>query len=187
MNFYGLQSFPASHGRKRNRKFLFAGVLLAGLLLGCGTGDSDTFVRFEVEGKSYEVKDPALVVTRMPFNMYFFDLTDLSTRLVPGALVQWRMKLESLEQLVGQNLNLKTVHPNHIDPVVIFRMTQDLSVQGQPHSNIHLKIDRIEDDIIEGSFSGKSLVYVSRTKEVSHEVDVAAQFRMKLIQKKAGN
>ena len=186
MNFYFLKILPISHGRERNRNFLFAGILLAGLLLGCGTGDSDTFVRFEVEGKSYEVKDPTLVVTRMPLNMHFFDLTDLSTRLVPGALVQWRMKLESLEQLVGENLDLKTVDPNHIEPVVIFRITQDLSVHGQQHSNIHLKIDRIEDDIVEGSFSGKDLVYVSRTQEMTRKVDVTAQFRVNLIQKKAG-
>jgi hypothetical protein len=186
MNFYSLQSLPASHGRERNRNFLFAGILLADLLLGCGTGDSDTFVRFEVEGKSYEVKNPTLVVTRMPFNIHFLDLTNSSTSLAPGALVQWRMKLESLEQLVGENLDLKTVDPNHIEPVVIFRITQDLSVHSQQHSNIHLKIDRIKDDIVEGSFSGKDLVYVSRTQEVAGKVDVTAQFRVNLIQKKAG-
>ena len=102
-------------------------------------------------------------------------------------MIQWRMKLESLEQLVGQNLDLKTVDPNHIDPVVIFRMTQDLSVHGQQHSNIHFKIDRIEEGFVEGSFSGTDLMYVSRTKEVSHKVDVTAQFRMKLVQKKVGH
>ncbi len=171
----------------KNKNILIAGILLTSLLLGCGTGDNDTFVRFQVEGQHYEVKGPTLVVTRMPFNMHFLDLTHLPAHLVPGAMIQWRMKLESLEQLVGQNLDLKTVDPNHIDPVVIFRMTQDLSVHGQQHSNIHFKIDRIEEGFVEGSFSGTDLMYVSRTKEVSHKVDVTAQFRMKLVQKKVGH
>ncbi len=101
--------------------------------------------------------------------------------------MQWRMKLESLEQLVVKYLDLKTVDPNHIYPVAIFRITQDLSVYGQQHSNIHLQIDRIEDDIVEGSFSGTDLMYVSRTQNVTGTVDVTAQFRMKLVQKKVGH
>ena len=167
-----------------NRNFLFVGILLTGLLLGCGASNPDTYVRFQVEGQNYEVKKPTLIITRMPFNMHFFELTYLAVHLVPEALIQWQMKLESLDQLVEQNLNLKAVDPNHIDPVVIFRMTQDLSVHGQKYSNIQLKIDRIKEGVVEGSFSGKDLLYVSRTKKETRKVDVTAQFRVKLVQKK---
>jgi hypothetical protein len=184
MNFYFLQNLPASHEKKRNKNSWFAGILLTGLLLGCGTDASDTFVRFQVEGQSYEVKNPTLVVTRMPFNMHFLDLSYPPKPLVPGATIQWRMKLESLEQLVGQNLDLKDVDPNQVAPVAIFRITPDLSVQGQQKSDIHLKIERIVEGFIEGSFSGKDLVFISRTKEERHKVDVTAEFRVKLIQKK---
>jgi hypothetical protein len=184
MNFYSLQNLPASHEKKRNKNSWFAGILLTGLLLGCGTEASDTFVRFQVEGQSYEVKNPSLAVTRMPFNMHFFDLTYPPKPLVPGATIQWRMKLESLEQLVGQNLHLKEVDPNHVAPVAIFRITPDLSVHGQQNSDIHLKIERIVEGFIEGSFSGKDLVFISRTKEERHKVDVTAEFRAKLITEK---
>jgi hypothetical protein len=184
MNFYCLKNLPASHQKKQNKNSWFAGILLTGLLLGCGTDASNTFVRFQVEGQSYEVKNPSLVVTRMPFNMHFFDLTYLPMSSVPGAMVQWRMKLESLEQLVGLNLDLKDMDPNQIAPVAIFRIPPDLSVQGNENSIIHLKIERIVEGFIEGSFSGKDLVVISRTNEERRKVDVTAQFRAKLIQKK---
>lgn len=165
------------------RIIMTVGILMTGLLPGCGNGDSDTFVRFEVEGQSYEVKNPAFTVTRMVENVHFMDLNYVPKPLVPGAMVQWRMRLESLEPLVGKKLHLKTVDPNQLDPTVIFRITQDLSVRGKKHSNIHFKIDRIKEGFIEGSFSGKDLLYISRTKEVTGKVDVTARFRAKLIQK----
>jgi hypothetical protein len=184
MNVYFLKNLPASQEMKRSKNSWFAGILLAGLLLGCGNDASDTFVRFQVEGQSYEVKNPSLFVTRMPFNMHFLDLTYPPKPLVPGATIQWRMKLESLEQLVGQNLTLKNVDPNKVGPVAIFRITPDLSVQGTENSIIHLKIDRIVEGFIEGSFSGKDLAFISRAKEERPKVDVTARFRAKLIQKK---
>ena len=167
----------------KNRNIWIAGILFASSLLGCGNGESDTFVRFQVEGQTYEVKNPTFTVTRMVENVHFMDLNYAPKPLVPGAMVQWRMRLESLEPLVGKNLHLKTVDPNHLDPTVIFRITQDLSVRGKKHSNIHFRIDRIKEGFIEGSFSGKDLLYISRTKEVTGKVDVTARFRAKLIQK----
>ena len=161
------------------------GTVLLFLLVSCGTGNSETFIRFQVEGKSYEVKDPTLTVTRMPFNLYFFDLTYPHKRLIPGAMIQWRMKkkLKSIEELVGENLDLKAVDPNHIEPVAIFRITRDLSAQSKENSITHLIISRIEEGYIEGSFKGKDLLYISGTKGATGKVDVTAQFRAKLVQK----
>lgn len=170
-----------------NRKIFIVGVLLTSLLLGCGTGEPDTFVRFEIEGQSYEVKGPTFVVTRMIENFHFMDLTYFPMTVVPGAMVQWRMRTESLEKLVGQDLDLNTVDQNQVRPLVLLILTEDLSVHNQRDSNIHFKIDRIEEGAIEGSFSGKDFMYVSKTKEVSHEVDVTARFRARLIQKKTVN
>lgn len=179
MNFYIL-------GNMWDRKFLFLGILLTGFLLGCGSNNSDTYVRFQAEGQTYEVKDPTFTVTHMPFNLHFLDLTYPHIRLVPGAMVQWRMKLDSLEQLVGQNLDLNTVDPNKIGPLVLLRLTEDLSAQAQPHSEVQFKIDRIEEGLIEGSFSGTDLKYVSKAKEVTGKIDITARFRAKLIQKTIG-
>lgn len=181
MGFFFLQNLLTGSGQRRN--LAFAGILLTCLLVGCGTSDSDTFIRFQVEGKSYEVKDPTLTVTRMPFNLHFVDLTYPQIRLFPGATVQWRIKVGSLEQLVGENLDLKAADPNHIEPVTIFRINQNLSVQGQQHSNVHFRINRIKEGFVEGSFSGKDLQYVSGTNELTGKVDVTAQFRAKLVRK----
>jgi len=170
----------------RNVNFLFTGILLAGLLLGCGNRNSDTYVWFQAEKKTYEVNNPTFTVTHMPFNLHFLDLTYPHIRLVPGAMVQLRMKLESLEQLVKQNLDLNTVDPNKMGPLVLLRLTEDLSAQAQQHSNVHFKIERIEKGFVEGSFSGTDLKYVSKTKEVTGKVDITAQFRAKLIQKTIG-
>ena len=170
----------------RTQNFLFLGILLTGFLLGCGSNNSDTYVRFQAEGQTYEVKGPTLVVTHMLENVHFLDLTYFPMTVVPGAMVQWRMRLDSLEELAGHNMDLNTVDPNKVGPLVLLRLTEDLSAQAQQHSNVHFKIDRIEKDFVEGSFSGKELKYVSKTKEVTGKVDITARFRAKLIQKTIG-
>ncbi len=163
-----------------NKNILIAGILLTSLLLGCGTSDSDSFVRFQVEGQSYEVKDPTFMVTRIKGQLHLMDFTHFPMSSVPGASIQWQMNLDSVENLAGQNLDLNTVTTPAMPPLVIFQLTKDLTAHGQEHSGMHFKIDRIEDRMIEGSFSGKDFMYVSMTKEVTHEVDVTAQFRVKL-------
>ena len=167
-----------------NRKLIFTGILLVSLLLGCGTGDSNSFVRFQVEGQSYEVKDPSFMVTRIKDKLHLMDLTHVPAKSFPGATIQWRMNLESIEKLVGQNLDLNKVKATDAaPPLAIFQLTNDLSAYSQEHSDMHFKIDGIEEGMIEGSFSGKNFMYVSMTKQVSHEVDVTAQFRVELDQK----
>ena len=166
---------------------MFAGLLLTGLFLGCGTGDPDTFVRFQVEEQTYEVKGPTLVVTHMLENVHFLDLTYFPMTVVPGAMVQWRMRLDSLKQLEGKNLDLNTVDPNNVGPLVLLRLTEDLSAHARQYSNVHFKIDRIEQGFVEGSFTTKDLQYVSKTKKLSGKVDITARFRAKLIQKTINN
>ena len=165
-----------------NKNTLIVGILLTGLLLGCGQSDSDPFVRFQVEGQSYEVADPTFMVTRIKGDLHMMDLTHFPMNSVPGASIQWRMNLDSVEKLAGQNLDLNTVTTPAMPPLVIFQLTKDLTAHGQEHSGMHFKIDRVEEDIVEGSFSGKDFMYVSMTKEVTHEVNVTAQFRVKLDQ-----
>ena len=170
----------------RNITSLLATLLLAVLFAACGNDSSDTYVRFQVEEQTYEVKGPTLVVTHMLENVHFFDLTYFPMTVVPGAMVQWRMRLDSLEQLKGKDLDLNTVDPNKVGPLVLLRLTEDLSVQYQRHSNIHFKIERIEKGFIEGSFSATELEYVSKKKEVKGKVNATARFRAKLIQKTIG-
>ncbi|MDH3257756.1 MAG: hypothetical protein OEM27_09055 [Nitrospinota bacterium] len=162
------------------RNILIAGILLAGLLMGCGKSDSDPFVRFQVEGQSYEVKDPTFMVTRIKGKLHLMDLTHFPKSSMPGASIQWQMNLDSVENLAGKNLDLNTVTPPAMPPLVIFQLTKDLTAHGQEQSDMHFKIDRIEEGMIEGSFSGKDFMYVSMTKEVTHEVDVTARFRVQL-------
>ena len=150
--------------------------------MGCGKNDSDTFVRFQVEGKSFEVEYPTFMVTHIKGDLHLMDLTHHPMNSIPGASIQWQMNLYSIEKLTGQNLNLNTVTTPAMPPLVIFQLTKDLSAHGQEHSDMHLKIEQVEENIIEGSFIGKDLMYVSMTTEITREVDVTAQFRVKLDQ-----
>ena len=183
MNFYFLQNLLTRS--QQWRSLIFSGALLTCLLVGCDTKNPDTYIRFQVDGQSYEVRDVTLTVTKMPFDLRFFDLTYPHKRLIPGAMIQWRIKekLMSVEQLVGKKLDLKDVDPNHIEPIMTFRMTEDLRAESKKDSNAHLMIDRIENGLAEGSFTGKDLLYISGTNEVIGKVDVTAQFRAKFVQK----
>ena len=167
-----------------NKNLIIAGILLTGLLLGCGIGGPDTFVRFEIEDQSYEVKDPTFVVTRLIEGFQFFDLQHNPMGSIPGAMVQWQMKVESPKKLVGQNLDLNTVESNNSDPMVLLRLTEDLTLQNQKNSNVHFRIDRIEEGMAEGSFSATGLKYVSNKQKKNGKVDITAQFRVKLVEKK---
>jgi hypothetical protein len=163
-----------------NKHFLIIGIVLTGLLLSCGKSDSDPFIRFQVEDQSYEVKDPTFMITRIKDNLHMMDLTHFPKSSMPGATIQWQMNLDSVENLAGKNLDLNTVTTPGMPPLVIFQLTKDLTAHGQEQSDMHFKIDRIEEGMIEGSFSGKDFMYVSMTKEVTHEVDVTARFRVQL-------
>lgn len=163
--------------------YLIAGILLTGLLLGGGAGDPETYARFEVEGQTHEVKNLTFTITRMHENVHFMDLNYTPKPLVPGAIVQWRMRLDSLKQLVEKNMHLKTLDPNQVGPVAIFRISKDLSARSNKHSDVHFRIDRFDGGFIEGSFSGKDLLYASRTKKIDRKVDVTARFRAKLVKK----
>lgn len=123
------------------------------------------------------------MITRLVEGVHFFDLTYLPLSKVPGAIVQWRMKIESPEELVGQSLDLKLVDPNKVEATIFLRLTEDLTLQSRSHSNIQFKIDRIEKGYVEGSFSGTQLEYVSKKKKPSRTEDVTARFRVKLVEK----
>ena len=168
---------------KRSSIYLLTAILLIVVSPGCGLGDSDPFVRFEIEGKHYEVKNPAFVITTMVEGFGFYDLTYLPLSGVPGAILQWRMKMESLDKLAGNKLHLNTVDPNKIPPTVMLRLTEDLTLQGQPRSKVYFTIDRIGEGMIEGSFSATDLKYVSKETKETRTADVTARFRVKLVQK----
>lgn len=167
----------------KTRYLILAGILLTGILLGVKTGDPETYVRFQVDGQTHEVKHLTFTITRMRENVHFMDLNYFPRPLVPGAIVQWRMRLDSLQQLVGKDMHLKTLDPNHVNPVAIFRISQDLSARSNKHSNVYFRIDRFDGGFIEGSFSGKDLLYASRTTKESRKVDLTARFRAKLVKK----
>jgi len=181
MKFYFSQNLLT--GFKRTWKLILSGLLLTCLLVACDTSDQKNFVRFQIDGQSYEVKTPALVITRMVEGLGFYDLNYDPLSSIPGAIVQWRMEMKPLDKLVGQDLDLNTVDPNKVLPMVTLRLTEDLILQSQQKSNIHFKIDKLEEGFVKGSFSATDLEYISKKKEVAGKVDVTAQFRVRLVEK----
>ena len=161
---------------------VFAGILLTCFLVGCG--EPDTFVQFQVEGQSHEVKNPNLIITRLPKGFQFFNLTYAPMSAIPGAMVQWQMKVESPKKLVGQELDLNTVDFLKVRPMFLLRLSEDLTLQNQKDSDVHFKIDRIEEGRIEGTFSGTNLKFVSKKQKIDRTVDVTARFRAKLVEKR---
>ncbi len=162
------------------KKLWIAGIFLSVLLPGCGPSETNAFVRFQIEGQTYEVVDPVFRALPIKDKLHLMELTQVPMKAVPGTTVQWQMTLDSVETLAGQNLDLNSITPEKAPPLSIFQMTKDLTAHSQEQSVLHLKIDRIEDGYVEGSFTGKAFMFVSMTKEMTHEVDVTARFRARL-------
>ena len=166
----------------RIKGLIVAGILLTVSLLGCGTNSSDSYVEFEIEDETYTVEGPVFVITTMVDGYGFYDLTYRPLGSIPGAGVQWRMKMKPLEEWVGENLDLNTVDPNLLHATVFLRLTEGMTLQSQSNSKVHFKIDRIEAEMIEGSFSATNLKYVSRTMKIPRTEDITARFRVKVVE-----
>lgn len=155
-------------------------LLLFCAVAGCAGDGNDEFVRFQVEGSDYAVEQPVFRAIRVRDDHFLMELTQMPASSVPGATVQWQMKIGALESLSGSNLDLRSVDVSEMGPMSVFTLTDDLTAHGQEHSSMSMRLDKIADGVVEGTFVGSRFLRVSMTEEGSSEVDVSARFRAAL-------
>jgi hypothetical protein len=146
---------------------------------GC-EGASEHFFRFRIDGIDYAVERPVFRAIRVRDNHFLMELTNQPAGSVPGATVQWQMQLEAIESLSGRNLDLHSVDSSGGGPMSIFTLARGLAAHGQDDSGMTIRLDRILDDAVEGTFAGTRFLRVSMTEEGSKEINVTAQFRAPL-------
>lgn len=157
-----------------------AALLLFCLVAACAEDGNDEFVRFRIDGIDYAVEQPVFRAIRVRDDHFLMELTQKPASSIPGATVQWQMELGSLESLSGRDLDLRSVNVSEMGPMSLFTLTGDLAAHGQEHSSMSMRIDRIDDGIVEGEFTGRGFLRLSMTEEGSNEVDVSARFRAAL-------
>ena len=162
------------------RSFLVVMMIFFAVLSGCGEW-TDSFLKFNVDGKAYAVSDPVFTVVQIKkSNLHFLDLTQASVSAIPGVAIQWRMDFEDIDSLVGKNIDLDEVNAVDTPAIMSLVMDEDLSLFNDQESKVHVQIDSIREGHAAGTFSGKNLVYVSKTKDVVRRVDVSGEFKVKL-------
>jgi len=174
-----LESMFSGEGLMK-RNFLVMIVVLFAVLSGCGEG-TDSFMKFKVDGKTYEIKSPVFTAVKIKnSNLHFMDLTQASISAVPGVAIQWRMEFEDINTLVGKKIDLDEVKAVDTPAIMSLVMDEDLSLFNDQESKVHVQIDSIRDGLVAGNFSGANLVYVSKIKDIVRRVDVAGEFKVEL-------
>ena len=162
--------------------FLFA---LFACLGACSQADGDLSIRFIVDDSSYELDHATFLSYRLPnTDSYFLGLgqdirkIDIVTA-VPGGDLQWRMPLDATSDLQGRELVFRG--KSGLDLALQFTLTDSAAVHNGPESIVKIYFTRVDDNIVEGTFSASGLTYVS-DDEISEGVSASGEFRAAHIQ-----
>jgi len=174
---------------------IFACLLLFLLIIGCTKSKDNSYMRFEVEGKQYQVGSIGFYYLKLPTanrSSFMIDFDTQSYQKAPRGQIQWIMASNSLEELQGKEIDLSTVANEakagqYADPNVLFTLEkEDISVSPPltaAGNNLTIKISNIDDNYIEGSFSGSNLDYFSMPDKISKLVNISGGFRAKIYRK----
>lgn len=183
---------------KRRFIFYFAVLALSFLslcFLACSKSDmtKDSYLRFTVEGQQYQVNDMVFMYASPGGNKYSFMLfQDLLKKKMPSASIHWNMELGGLEELKGAEIDLLKLDSEakakgFAPPSVSFQVEEkaeffpDFYEGGQ----MSIRINRINEKYIEGSFSGTKFKFIALENKVLRPVDgVTGRFRAKIIHPK---
>ena len=165
-----------------DQRILASTWFLAWAIAGCSGSEagSEPFLRFRIDGVDHVVEQPVFRAIRVREDHFLMELTPRSASSIPGATVQWQMKLAAIEELSGRSLDLHSVDRSDGGPMSLFTLTRDLTAHGQDDSGMTMRLDRIAEGTVEGTFTGTKFLRVSMTEEGANEVDVTAQFRAAL-------
>ena len=163
---------------------LFASLIV---IAGCSGNNSDTYLRFRIEGQHHELDQVILGLMSLPKEGWQFldlgqDITKINTiTTVPTASIQWRMKLKDPAALEGQVIDLDEVNdPDMATPTAMFRLTDDISAFNSVGSSITVTITTVSEGFVEGTFEGSGLIYFSDSKGTSKNVNVSGSYRAKI-------
>ncbi|OGW41689.1 MAG: hypothetical protein A2010_09785 [Nitrospirae bacterium GWD2_57_9] len=174
---------------------IFACLFLILLVGSCTKTTNNSYLRFEVEGKQYQMGGIGFYYSKLPTaNRYHFmiDYDTQSYQKAPRGQIQWIMTSNSLEELLGKEIDLSTAANEakagqYADPNVSFTLEkEDINVYPPLTSegnNLIIKINNIDSNYIEGSFSGSNLDYLSMSDNTSKSVNISGSFRAKIYRK----
>lgn len=174
---------------------IFACLFLFSLIAGCTKNKDNTYLRFEVEGKQYQVASIGFYYFKSPkANRYHFmiDCDAQSYQKAPRGQIQWITASNTLEELQGKEIDLSKVANEaktnqFADPNIMFTLEkEDITVYPPLSSegiNLTLNISSVDSNYIEGSFSGSNFNYLSSSDNISKTVNISGNFRAKLYRK----
>ena len=159
--------------RHRCSPMSFVLCVLMAAAIGCSSSSGPTYLQFVIDGQQYELHDAEFAVVDLADGARFIDFGDAFA--VPGAVFQWTTSFASIDELAGRELSF-----NEPGFSVLFNPIEDVGAYPDEGSSGSLRISKIEDGLVVGSFSGKNLLYVSMT-ESTRRVDVTGLFRARLV------
>ena len=174
---------------------IFACLVLLSLIASCTKTKDNTYLRFEVEGKQYQVDGIGFYYIKSPTaNRYHFsiDCDAQSYQKTPRGQIQWVTGSNSLEELQGKEIDLSKIANEakanqFAEPNILFTLEkEDITVYAPLRSesnNLTLNISSVDSNYIEGSFSGSNFNYLSSSDNISKTVHVNGSFRAKIYRK----
>ena len=145
-----------------------------------------------MEGKQYQIDGMHFIDIKLPnANRHSFGIAQSSEKLLyqrdPDASIHWIMELNSLEELQGKEIDFSQVESEakanqFAEPLVLFTLEQqNISVYTpSAGNNMVIKIDRVDEKYVEGSFSGADYTYFSKNDNITRAVNITGNFRARL-------
>jgi len=144
----------------------------------CG---EDYKCQIRVDGKSHDVESMSLGIgeDESP-DLKFLDFSPMPVSGIPELSIQWVMKFDALDDLVGKPLNLDEVNTGDTLPALSLVLPDQVYVRNDTESILTFQIDSLADGYVAGSFVGKNLVFDTQGKEEYRRVVVSGEFKVKV-------
>jgi len=145
--------------------------------------DPDTYLRFSLDGQTYETKGAEFSVNQHgEVDGKFIMLETLPHGAFPDGSFQWWMKIQEPDELVDRTIDLSDSNDPELKPIMQLSISKDLGIHHSQGGRLTVTITALDGNTISGRFTGKRLIYTSMTIDNSlREVEVTGTFVAKLI------
>ena len=169
------------------------------LVFGCTEKKEDTYLRFAVEGKQYQVNNIKLKDPKIPqhpnYHRFMIEqnMENSSYQKTPNGHIDWIMESNSIEELQGKEIDFSKIQSEakaaqFAEPSTGFTLDKEEITVGkcvptgdkEMIDDMVIKIDRLDENYIEGSFSAPNYCYLSVPDKIVRPVSIAGSFRAKL-------